>query len=81
MSEQAERQVAMTLLRKLSPNAVAQGKGPEYFETLLDGVMLTNKIARGLPPSSPEEAEKMDRVRGFVRAFEALATPTTQVLQ
>jgi hypothetical protein len=68
-------------LRKLNPNAVAQGKGREYFETMLEGVILADKIAKSLPPSSPEEAKQMDEARGLLRAFEARATPTTNTLQ
>jgi hypothetical protein len=68
-------------LRKLSPNAVAQGKGREYFEALLDGVILADKITKGLPPSSPEEAKQMDIARVGVRLFDARDTPTTDTLQ
>lgn len=68
-------------LRKLSPNAVAQGKGREYFETMLDGLILADKMAKGLPPSSPEEAKQMEVAQGLLRAFEARATPTTNTLQ
>lgn len=53
----------MTEIRQLCPNAVARGEGREYFEMMLDSVIIANKIEKDIPPSSPEEAKQMDEAR------------------
>jgi hypothetical protein len=68
-------------LRALMPKAVASGMDRAFFETMLDGVILADKITEGLPPNSPEEAEQMNIARGAVRLFEARGTPTTDTIQ
>jgi hypothetical protein len=49
----------MNELRDAMPHAVARGEGREFFERILDGVMIAHKLEKGLPPSSPEEARQM----------------------
>jgi hypothetical protein len=53
----------MVELKKSCPNAVALGKGREYFEMMLDGLMIADKITKGLPPSSQAEAGAMAEAR------------------
>jgi hypothetical protein len=53
----------MAEIRKLCPNAVARGEGREFFEMMLDSLIIANKIEKGLPPSSPAEAKEMNEAR------------------
>jgi hypothetical protein len=49
----------MVLIREAMPNAVAEGRGRDFFEQMIDAMSLTMKMDKGLPPSSPQEEKDM----------------------
>jgi hypothetical protein len=49
----------MRAVRNAMPECVARGEGREFFEKVIDAMMIADKITKRLPPNSPEEAEQM----------------------
>ena len=69
----------MAELKAAMPNMVARGEGQEFFEMMLDSIVITDKILKGVPPNSPAEAEMMAEARKGVALFnKAVLGQTTQ---